>query len=152
VISRLLDSIGESDLYRSFSKRFITYVKPEGSLPYDITSVPSYSSMPMFQYGHAKDHPELAQLNLFIVMEKKRTLSLSFETYSRSILDIVTLKRKVADLSIDGAESILDRGFFSLDNLGILSAHDYIIAAVCSRKEVKIAFSFAIKTLDSGIT
>ncbi len=147
-ISRLLDRIGESDLYRSFSKHFISYIKPEGSLLYDITTVPSYSSLAMFEYGHAKDHPDLPQLNLSIVMEKKRFLPISFETYSGSIPDIVTLKRMVTDLGIEGIEFILDRGFFSLDNLRMLSGHDYIIAAVYSRKEVKAAFSSAMKTLD----
>lgn len=147
-ISWLLDKIGESDLHRRFSKDFMSRIKPEGSLLYDITTIPAYSSLPIFEYGHAKDHADLPQLNLSIVMEKRRFLPMTFETYSGSIPDIVTLRRMVADLGIEGTEFILDRRFFSLDNLRILSTHNYIIAAVHSRKEIKTAFSSAIKTID----
>ncbi len=71
-ISRLLDKIGESDLYWRFSKNFMSSIKPEGSLLYDITRMPAYSSLPFFEYGHAKDHADLPQLNPSIVMEKRR--------------------------------------------------------------------------------
>ena len=147
-ISRLLDRIGESDLYRRFSKNFMSGIKLEGSLLYDITTIPAYSTLLIFEYGHAKDHAGLPQLNLSIVMEKRRFLPVAFETYSGSIPDVVTLRRMVADLGLEGTEFILDRGFFSLDNLRILSKHNYIIAAIHSRKEVRIAFSSAIKTMD----
>ena len=60
---------------------------------------------------------------------------MAFETYSGSIPEVVTLRRMVVDLGLEGTEFIL-------------SAHNYIIAAVHSRKEVKIAFSSAMKTMD----
>ena len=147
-ISRLLDRIGESDLHRRFLKNFMSGIKPEGSILYDITTLPAYSSLSIFEYGHTQDHADLPQRNLSIVMEKRRFLPVAFETYSGSIPDVVTLGRMVADLGQEGTEFILYRGFFSLDNLRILSTHNYIIAAVYYMKEIKIAFSSAIKTID----
>ena len=43
---------------------------------------------------------------------------------------------------------ILDRGFFSLDNLKLLNGMRYIIAASMVRKEVKSVFSKASRTVD----
>ncbi len=84
---------------------------------------PAHSSLSIFEYGHANDHKDSPQLNLSIAMEKRRFLQMTFETNSRSSLAVVTLKRMVADLELKGTEFILDRGFFSLDNLRMLSAY-----------------------------
>ncbi len=73
-ISDLLDRIGKSDLYRQFSSDLIRRINPGNSLLYDITSVPSYSSAGILEYGHAKDHPELEQINLGMVMERSRNV------------------------------------------------------------------------------
>lgn len=99
-ISRLLDRIGESDLHRRFLKNFMSGIKPEGSILYDITTIPAYSSLSIFEYGHAKDHAELPQVNLPIIMEKRRFLSVTFETYNGGIPDVVTLWRMVAGLGL----------------------------------------------------
>ena len=98
--SRLLDGIGESDLYRRFSKNFMSGIKPVGSILYDISTIPAYSSLPIFEYGHAKDHADPLQLNLPIVMEKRRFLSVTVETYNGGIPDAVTLERVVEDLGL----------------------------------------------------
>ena len=45
---------------------------------------------------------------------------------------------------------ILDRGFFSLDNLRLLHGYGYIIAATYSRKGIKHVFSANIRMLDSA--
>ncbi|MHB8358145.1 MAG: hypothetical protein ACYDCP_01400 [Thermoplasmataceae archaeon] len=52
--SDLMDKIGSSDLYRRFSHDLIKKLHPSNSLLYDITSIPSYSSASIFEYGHAK--------------------------------------------------------------------------------------------------
>ena len=50
-ISELLDSIGSSDLYRKFSSDLISRISPGNSLLYDITSLPSYGSAEILEYG-----------------------------------------------------------------------------------------------------
>ena len=148
--SELMEKIGSSDIYRRFSQDLIKKLHPGNSLLYDITSIASYSSASIFEYGHAKDHPELEQINLSLIMERDRHLPLSFEIYPGSIPDVTTLRRAVEQLQpvISDIALILDRGFFSMDNLRLLREAEYIIAASFMRKEVKTVYSSASKTVD----
>ena len=148
--SDLMEKIGISDLYRKFSHDMVERLHPGDSLLYDITSIPSYSLQDIFEYGHAKDHLDLEQVNLSMVMERNRRVPLYFEMYSGSIPDVVTLRRTMDQVKpmIPGIEIILDRGFFSLDNLKLLGDMRYIIAASMVRKEVKSVFSKASRTVD----
>ncbi len=149
-ISELLDRIGESDLYRQFSRDLISRINPGNSLLYDITSLPSYGTAEILEYGHAKDHPELEQINLGMIMERSRNIPLFFEIYSGSIPDVVTLKRTVESIRklIPKIEIILDRGFFSHENLDLLKDDSYIIAASLVPKAVKNVFSSASRSVD----
>ena len=149
-ISELLDRIGKSDLYRQFSSDLISRINPGNSLLYDGTDVTSYGSAEILEYGHAKDHPELEQINLGMVMERSRNMPLFFEIYSGSIPDVVTLKRTVESIRklIPKIEIILDRGFFSHENLDLLKDDSYIIAASLVPKAVKNVFSSASRSVD----
>ncbi len=123
---------------------------PGNSLLYDITSLPSYGSAEILEYGHAKDHPELEQINLGMVMERTRNIPLFFEIYGGSIPDVVTLKSTVEGIRklIPKIEIVLDRGFFSHENLRLLKDDSYIIAASLVPKAVKNVFSSASRTVD----
>ena len=106
----------------------------------------------MFEYGHAKDHEDLPEINLSLVMERRRALPVLFEIYPGSIVDGSTLEitlERIRNL-VPVVVIILDRGFFSLDNLRLLSGYGYIIAATYSRKEVKHVFSPSMRMLDSA--
>ena len=52
--------------------------------------MPSYSSAGILEYGHAKYHPELEQINLGMILERSRNIPLFFEIYGGSIPDVVT--------------------------------------------------------------
>ncbi len=149
-ISDLMNKIGTSDLYREFSRDLIARIHPGDSLLYNITSIPAYSSAAIFEYGHAKDHQELEQVNLSMVMEKDRNIPLFFEIYPGSIPDVVTLKRVISTLSpmIADIAIILDRGFFSLENIRIIKEMRYIIAASLVRTDIKAVFVKASRTVD----
>ena len=129
--SDLMEKVGLSDLYRKFSHDLVERLHPGDSLLYDITFIPSYSSLDIFEYGHAKDHPDIEQVNLSMVMERSRRIPLYFEMYSGSIPDMVTLRRTKDQVKpmIPGIEIILDRGFFSMNNLKFLGGMRYITAA-----------------------
>ena len=149
-MSELLDSIGSSDPYRQFSSDLVSRISAGNSLLYDITSLPSYGSAEILEYGHAKDHPELEQINMGIVLERSRRIPLFFEVYSGSIPDVVALKRTVQSIknTIPKIEIILDRGFFSHENLDLLKDDSYIIAASMVSKAVKNVFAMASRTVD----
>jgi len=151
-LSRLIDKIGSSSLYRDFSKELIKNLNPKESILYDITSIPSYSKLPIFEYGHPKDHEELPQINLAMVMEKIRSIPLGFEIYPGSIPDMVTLERFANTLGslISSILLVLDRGFFKYENLKSISRFDYIIAASQVRKEVKTVFAKSSSTVQKA--
>ena len=151
-ISRLLNDIGDSAIPDRFFSAFSSLMKPQSSLLYDITTIASYSTNSIFEYGHAKDHADLPEINLSLVMERKRSLPVLFEIYPGSIVDVSTLEitlKRIRNL-VPEIAIILDRGFFSLDNLRLLQDHGYIISATYSRKEVKHVFSANMKRLDSA--
>ncbi len=151
-ISRLMEYIGNSNIPDRFFSLLAGKIKPESSLFYDITSIASYSSNSMFEYGHAKDNIDLPEINMSLIMERKSSTPFFFEIYPGSIVDVSTLElslKRVENLA-SNMVIILDRGFFSLDNLKLLSRYGYIIAATYSRKEIKHVFSSNLRKLDSA--
>ncbi len=149
-ISDLLDRIGKSDLYRQFSSDLISRINPRNTLLYDITSLPTYGSAEILEYGHVKDHPGLKQINLGMALERSRNIPLFFEIYSGSIPDVVTLKRTDVGIRklIPKMEIIIDMGFFSYENLILLKDGSYIIEVSLVPKTVKNVFSSASRTVD----
>ena len=106
----------------------------------------------MFELGHAKDHEYIPEINLSIVMERRRYTPILFKIYPGSMVDVSTLAitlDRIRNL-VPAVVIILDRGFFSLDNPRLLHEHGYVIAATCSRKEVKHVFSANMRRLDSA--
>ena len=82
----------------------------------------------------------------------RRSLPIMFEIYQQSVVGVstpaITLDR-IKNL-FPALIVILDRGFFSLDNLRLLHGYVYIITATYSRKEIKHVFSAIIRMLDSA--
>ena len=116
-ISRLLDEIGNSSIADRFFSTFRSDVKLESSLFYDKTTNASYSTYRMFIYGHAKDHEDLPEISLSLVMEKRRYMSILFEIYPGTIVEVSTRAIKldrIRNLVLAGI-IILDPGFFSLN-------------------------------------
>ncbi len=151
-ISRLLEDVGNTSIPDMFFSAFSSRMKHESSLLYDITTIASYSGHSMFEFGHAKDHGDLPEINLSLVMERRRSLPILFEIYPGSIVDVSTLAitlERIRNL-VPAVIIILDRGFFSLENLRLLHKHGYIVAATYSRKEVKHVFSANMKKMDSA--
>ena len=87
-----------------------------------------------------------------LVFERSRRIPLFFEIYSVSILDVVTLKRTVQSIkdTMPKIEIILDKGFFSHENLDLLRDHSYIIAASLASKAIMNVFPTASRTFDSA--
>ena len=151
-ISRLLVDIGDSSIPDRFFSAFSSSMRHESLLLYDITTIASHSDNSMFEFGHAKDHDDRLKINLSFVMERRRSLPILFEIYPGSIVDVSTLAitlNRIRNL-VPVVVIILDRGFFSPDNLRLLHEYEYIIAATHSRKEVKHVFSANMRRLDSA--
>ena len=91
---------------------------------YDITSISSYSeTLKQVQYGFNKEDDHLPQINLALVYGEQSKLPFYYRKLAGNIPDVKTVKTLLADLEILGLEKVklvMDKGFFSVDNINDL--------------------------------
>jgi len=91
---------------------------------YDITSFSSYSEgLKLIQYGNNKEGDHLPQLNLALIFGEDSNLPFYYRKLAGNIPDSKTVKQLLADLSVLGfskVKLVMDRGFYSEDNLNAL--------------------------------
>jgi len=96
----------------------------------------------MLEYGYNRDKDGLPQVNLGLYVDKKADIPFGFDVYPGSIADVSTLKgtvKKIRDLGIEKTCLVVDRGFFSQDNVEELTASgmDFIMPATAKLQQVK---------------
>lgn len=112
-------------------------------LAYDTTSVSSYSKLlKQAKYGNNKDHEHLAQINLALVYGQTSRLPVCYRKLPGNIADVTTVKKLLYDLDyfkLPRVKLVLDRGFYSTDNINALYKNHYkfLIAAKTSLKLVQ---------------
>ena len=91
---------------------------------YDITSVSSYSAcLRQVQYGRNKEDDRLPQLNLALVFGETSGLPFYYRKLAGNIPDVKTVKTLLAELDALGyskVKLVMDRGFYSEDNINAL--------------------------------
>lgn len=103
------------------------------TLIFDITSLSSSSrNIDWLEYGYNRDGLDLPQVNLGLVLSLHRHIPLYFKLFPGSINDVVTLKNLVAEIKSFGITRslfILDRGFYSENNISEMSKEgiDFIL-------------------------
>ncbi len=142
-VSALLDRIGGSSVPDLFMDRMAKKHGVGSSLVFDITSLSSSSQqIELLEYGHNRENNGLEQVNLGLVVDKKNGLPLMYDLYSGSIVDVVTLVntlRRIRARGITGYCLVLDRGFYSKNNLRemIREKASFIIPGTLKVKNVK---------------
>lgn len=141
-LSEFLERIGDSDapmgLFKGMVWRF-----SKGALIYDLTSLSSYSKLiNLLEYGYNRDGLSTAQVNLSIVTDKDSGIPLMYDVYPGSIVDVSTLfntVKKIKAMGIARCSLIIDRGFFSKENLQLLYDENvvFVIPASTNLKTVK---------------
>lgn len=112
-------------------------------LAYDTTSISSYSqSLKQVKYGRNKDHDPLPQLNLALLFGETSRLPVYYRKLPGNVSDVQTVKNMIADidfLQLDKVQLVMDRGFYSEDNVNALYQHHYkfLIGAKISLKFIK---------------
>ena len=133
-ISRTLSAIGEGRLQDKLITHLIRQLKSKRTILYDITSVSSYSElMKLLEWGYNRDQYDLPQINLAMILDKQEGIPLGYEIYPGSISDVKTLNNTVKKMNALGVRDftlILDRGFFSVNNIDLLLQNytDFVIA------------------------
>ncbi len=124
-ISRLLVKLGSMEKEREGFWR--EWARMHGSgrdLFFDITSISGYSSsLNSLEWGYNRDGESLPQINIGLAVGETNMLPLAYRIYPGSIPDIKVILNLVhyfRALSIESRRIILDRGFFSFNNIKIL--------------------------------
>jgi transposase len=110
---------------------------------YDITSISSYSEqLRLVQYGKNKENDRLPQINLAMVFGEKSNLPFYYRQLAGNIPDSKTVKNLLADLDVLGISKVklvMDRGFYSEDNInGLYKEHvKFLLAAKTSLRFIK---------------
>lgn len=130
--SRVLERLGEDagERINTFFLRWIQHHPlPGDNLLFDITSFSSQAKQIEFlEYGYNRDHELLPQINMGLLVNETLRLPLYYKLYPGSIKDISTMDNLVKELqclTIQKITLILDRGFYSTDNLLSLLGRSY---------------------------
>jgi transposase len=98
-------------------------------LAYDTTSISSYSkSLKQVKYGMNKDHDPLQQMNLVLLFGESSRLPVYYRKRPGNMSDVKMVQNMLADidfLKLDKAKLVMDRGFYSEDNINVLYEKHY---------------------------
>ena len=123
-ISRVFQTID----YKSRMDFFRTWIyarNPSEYIAYDVTSVSSYAKgIEALEWGYNRDKESLPQLNFAMYYGQQSMLPLYYCVYPGSVPDKTHLEYMLRDNELIGCKRIkyvMDRGFFSADNLRIMT-------------------------------
>lgn len=123
-ISRVFQSID----YKSRMDFFRTWIYARNQseyIAYDVTSISSYArGIDALEWGYNRDKESLPQLNFAMYYGQESLLPLYYCVYSGSVPDKTHLTYMLRDNELIGCKStkyVLDRGFFSADNLRFMT-------------------------------
>ena len=140
--SEILRSVTEGskmEFFRCLAKRR----KHEEYWAYDSTSISSYSEqLNQVKYGHNKDHEPLPQLNLLLLYGEASNLPFYYRKLAGNIPDVKTVRTLIADvepLGVKKVKLLMDRGFYSSENIDSMLANHYkfLIGTSTTLAEVK---------------
>ncbi len=140
--SELFASVSESAKYKFFNLQLKRRSDNE-YLAYDTTSISSYSkTLSAVKYGKNKDNDLLPQINLALVFGEESNLPFYYRKMPGNISDVTTLKNLITEIKNMGCEKIkfvMDRGFYSKENIDILYKHDvkFLLAARSGLKYIR---------------
>ena len=141
-LSRLFTSIDGKrriEFFNDWTKKKLT----GEFLAYDVTSISSYSKgIESLEWGYNRDKENLPQLNMGMYYGEDSALPLYYRLYPGSIPDKAHLRYMAEDtgvISCKKAKFVMDRGFYSADNLQYLTDKGccFVIALPGSLKYVK---------------
>lgn len=91
---------------------------------YDSTSISSYSeALKQVKYGRNKDGEKLPQINLALIFGEDSGLPFYYRKLAGNIPDVKTIRELLRELDVLGYEKIklvMDRGYYSADNINSL--------------------------------
>jgi len=141
-ISELLEQLGSDVSIRTnFFKKWIKEQKEIEAIYFDITSLSTYSKLiDIAEWGYNRDKEKLRQINIGMVYGNTNELPLFYNIYQGSITDVTTFKNTKKYCNEFGIKKIMfvvDRGFYSKDNIESLTDEKIIIPLSYSTNRAK---------------
>jgi transposase len=140
--SELLAGIDESQKMKFFTLQAKRRLEKE-FLAFDTTSISSYSQLiKQVKYGKNKEGDARPQINLALLLGESSGLPAYYRKLPGNVSDVKLMRQLIKDLSflsIDHVKLVLDRGFYSAENIDHLykNHHKFLIGAKLSLSLVK---------------
>lgn len=140
--SELLGSIEDDAKLKFFRLQSKRRLEKE-FFAYDTTSISSYSKLlKQVKYGFNKENDPLPQINLALLFGETSRLPVYYRKLPGNISDVKTVRNMLADidfLELEKVKLILDRGFYSEDNINALyqKHFKFLMASKTSLKFIK---------------
>ena len=116
-------------------------------LAFDTTSISSYSTLiKQAKYGKNKEGDSLPQINLALLYGEESVLPVYYRKLAGNISDVKTIDNLVKDvdfLKLDKLKLVMDRGFYSENNINDLMKHHHKFLI-----GVKMSLKFVSRILD----
>lgn len=157
-IGRLFDnmSIKDMDLFiRAWVKM---HADKDIYISYDSTNMNCVAgNLELAEYGHAKDNPDLPQINMSLGYNQTGNKPLFYSLYPGSIIDNTECEKMVERAKYYECENmgfILDRGYFSIKNIRYFekNGYDYILMTKGNARFVQEAVEECQAILRNGYT
>ena len=156
-ISELLATIKPEER-EDFYKSWCSYRSEQEFLALDITSVSTYSELiDDGEWGYNRDHENLPQINICMLMGERSHLPIYQTVYSGSLKDVSTLKTTLSkfDCITEGRPvfPVMDKGFFSRKNVNAMLEDEkflgFLIAVPFTSAFAKQQVTSECKDIDS---
>jgi len=153
-VSELLQQITENERQR-FLSIWLRKLSEAELLCYDITSISSYARANEYiRWGHNRDKEKLPQINLAMLFGQQSGLPAYYRRMPGNITDVVTLEHTIKTLDFLGKAKlhfILDRGFYSEDNVDALmdKRYHFALMVITSRLWVRDIIDQYYDTIES---
>ena len=121
-----------------FYKKWVKHIGENEYIAYDVTSISSYSeNQEDVERGYNRDKENLAQINLGMYFGEDTGLPIFYTKYAGSILDKSYLKYMMLyndELDIKNVNFIMDKGFYTKDNIIYMKFKEYPFIMCVSNK------------------
>ncbi len=136
-LSELFSSINH-DKRMNFFKKWAKYISEQEYIAYDVTSISSYSKGQVdVERGYNRDKEKLPQINLGMYFGEKSCLPVFYTKYSGSIVDkshLIYMMEYNKELAIKNVSFVMDKGFYSRNNLQYMVCNNYPLVMCVSDK------------------
>lgn len=155
-IGNLLGNMKVSQIDTFIKSWVVTQAKEDIYISYDSSNMNTVAgNLTLAEYGHAKDDPDLPQINLSIGYNQTDNIPLFYELYPGSIIDNTECQKMVERANTYGCRKvgfILDRGYFSIDNIKYFekNSYDYILMTKGNASFIRKAIEECIGRLKDG--